>query len=82
MFALYHDDMPGIDPRITFSRLNVNPNFRLVKQKGRAMAPKRLEVVDDLSTSCQFHVQTFDRESMEIYVDDLLVKSMQEVHHI
>ena len=40
VFAWCHDDMPGIDPRITSHRVNENLDFCVVKQKRRAMAPK------------------------------------------
>ena len=45
IFAWDHQDMPGIDPRVMSHRLNVDPNFRPVKQKRRGMAPERQEAV-------------------------------------
>ena len=33
VFALSHEDMPGIDPSIITHRLNVHPSFKPVRQK-------------------------------------------------
>ena len=37
--------MPGIDPQVISHRHNVDPSFRPVKQKKRAMAPERQKAV-------------------------------------
>lgn len=41
MFAWSHEDMPGIDPSVMVHRLNVNPEYRPVKQKRRIYARER-----------------------------------------
>jgi hypothetical protein len=41
VFALSHEDMPGIDPSIISHKLNVNPCLRPIKQKRRVFAPER-----------------------------------------
>ena len=45
MFAWSHEDMPGISPEVIVHILNVNPDMKLVKQKRRKFAPKRVEAV-------------------------------------
>ncbi|XP_059629910.1 uncharacterized protein LOC132272848 [Cornus florida] len=36
-----HEDMPGIDPTIMEHRLNVNPNFKPIRQTRRTFTPER-----------------------------------------
>jgi len=33
VFAWSHEDMPGIDPSVIVHRLNVDPNYKLIKQR-------------------------------------------------
>ena len=37
------EDMGGVDPAMITQKLNVNPSFKLVKQKIRSFAPKKAE---------------------------------------
>ncbi|XP_052189931.1 uncharacterized protein LOC127799744 [Diospyros lotus] len=41
VFAGNHEDMVGIDPNIMQHRLNINPNYKLVRQKRRLMTTER-----------------------------------------
>jgi len=41
VFAWSHEDMPGIDPSVIVHKLNVDPNYRPVKQRRRAFAAER-----------------------------------------
>jgi hypothetical protein len=40
VFSWCHDDMPGIDPSIILHRLNVDPNYRPVKQKKKKLCSR------------------------------------------
>ncbi|GFS40182.1 hypothetical protein Acr_00g0066980 [Actinidia rufa] len=44
-FAWTPYEMPGIDPNFIKHELNVQPNFRLVKQRGRRSAPEHVDAV-------------------------------------
>ena len=39
--------MGGIDPTVITHRLNVNPSFKLVKQKRRSFTPERQKVINE-----------------------------------
>ena len=41
VFALSHEDMPGIDPSVMVHRLNVSPSFPPIRQKKRVFAQER-----------------------------------------
>lgn len=45
VFAWSHEDMPGIDPSVIVHKLNVDPNYRPVKQRRRAFAAERNKAV-------------------------------------
>jgi len=47
VFAWSHDDMPGINPSVISHRLNVDPNYRPVKQKRRSFAPERNQAIHE-----------------------------------
>lgn len=47
VFTWSHDDMPGIDPSVISHRLNVDPNYRPVKQKTRSFAPERNQAIHE-----------------------------------
>jgi hypothetical protein len=47
VFAWCHDDMPGIDPSVISHGLNVDLNYRPVKQKRRNFAPKRNQAIHE-----------------------------------
>ncbi|KAJ9557123.1 hypothetical protein OSB04_011737 [Centaurea solstitialis] len=46
-FAWSHEDMVGIDPNVISHKLNVDPNFKPIKQKRRKFAPERNKVIND-----------------------------------
>ncbi|KAL5546702.1 hypothetical protein UlMin_006389 [Ulmus minor] len=46
VFAWSHEDMPGIDPSIIVHRLNIDPNFKLIKQKQRNFNTKRYMAIN------------------------------------
>ena len=47
VFVWKQEDMGGIDPAIITHRLNVNPSFKLVKQKRRSFAPERQKAINE-----------------------------------
>ena len=46
VFAWKQEGMGGIDSTVITHRLNVNPSFKLVKQKRRSFAPKRYKAIN------------------------------------
>ncbi|KAL5542749.1 hypothetical protein UlMin_010459 [Ulmus minor] len=46
IFAWSHEDMPGIDPSVIVHRLNIDPNFKLVKQKRRTFNTERYMAIN------------------------------------
>lgn len=47
IFAWFHEDMPGINPKVITHRLNVNPVFKPVRQKRRSFNPERYEAITE-----------------------------------
>ena len=47
VFAWTPDDMPRIDPDVISHQLNVDPQFRLVRQKKWNIAPDRLSALEE-----------------------------------
>ena len=47
VFAWAHSDMEGIDPGIMSHRLNVDLNWKLVRQKRRAMDTERYQALKE-----------------------------------
>jgi hypothetical protein len=45
VFAWSHEDMPGIDPSVIVHKLNVDPNYRPVKQRRKTFAAERNQAV-------------------------------------
>lgn len=45
VFAWSHDDMPGIDPTISYYKLAIRKYVRLVKQKRRFFNQKRYDAI-------------------------------------
>ena len=46
-FAWKQEDMGGVDPAVITHRLNINPSFKLVKQKRRSFALERQKVINE-----------------------------------
>ncbi|KAL5555088.1 hypothetical protein UlMin_037324 [Ulmus minor] len=46
IFAWSHEDMPGIDPNVIVHRLNIDPNFKPIKQKRRTFNAKRYMAIN------------------------------------
>ncbi|KAL5541776.1 hypothetical protein UlMin_009486 [Ulmus minor] len=46
VFAWSHEDMPGIDPNVIVHRLNIDPNFKPVKQKRRTFNAERYMAIN------------------------------------
>ncbi|KAL5551303.1 hypothetical protein UlMin_001479 [Ulmus minor] len=46
VFAWSHEDMPGIDPNIIVHRLNIDPNFKPIKQKRRTFNAERYMAIN------------------------------------
>ena len=45
VFAWNYEDMPGLDPRVTMHRLNINTDVKLVKQQQRRFRPEVMEAI-------------------------------------
>ncbi|XP_074356818.1 uncharacterized protein LOC141696593 [Apium graveolens] len=69
VFAWSHSDMIGIDPEVMCHRLNILPNCKGIRQKRR---PRLVNMMfkDQIG------------RTMEVYVDDMLVKSKVTTDHI
>ncbi|KAL5537362.1 hypothetical protein UlMin_046141 [Ulmus minor] len=46
VFTWSHEDMPGIDPNIIVHRLNIDPNFKPIKQKRRTFNAERYMAIN------------------------------------
>ncbi|KAL5570533.1 hypothetical protein UlMin_027108 [Ulmus minor] len=46
VFAWSHEDMPGIDPNVIVHRLNIDPNFKPIKQKRRTFNAERYMAIN------------------------------------
>ncbi|KAL5559167.1 hypothetical protein UlMin_035378 [Ulmus minor] len=46
IFAWSHEDMPGIDPNVIVHRLNIDPNFKPIKQKRRTFNTERYMAIN------------------------------------
>ncbi|KAL5541984.1 hypothetical protein UlMin_009694 [Ulmus minor] len=46
VFAWSHEDMPGIDPNVIVHRLNIDPNFKPIKQKLRTFNAERYMAIN------------------------------------
>ena len=60
IFALSHEDMPGIDPSIMVHRLNVSPSFPPIQQKKRVFALKQDQAL--VEEVCKLQEASFLRE--------------------
>nr|XP_023874697.1 uncharacterized protein LOC111987227 [Quercus suber] len=95
VFAWSHNDMPGISPEVIQHRLNVHLERKPVKQRRRVFTPERDQAVTDEVN--KLLAAGFIREvyypdwlanvvligrNMEVYVDDMLVKSKEELTHL
>ena len=47
VFALSHEDMPGIDPSVITHRLNVYPSFKPVRQKKKVFALEKNDAIKE-----------------------------------
>ncbi|XP_056691954.1 uncharacterized protein [Spinacia oleracea] len=103
--------MTGISPDVITHKLNVDPNFRPVKQKRRKFAPERNKIIDEevqklidsgkirevkypdwlanvvvVSATYQRLVNKMFKDqlgdTMEVYIDDMLVKSRKADDHV
>ncbi|XP_077215791.1 uncharacterized protein LOC143850422 [Tasmannia lanceolata] len=95
VFAWAPIDMPGIDPEITTHRLGVDSTCKPVKQKRRHFAPERRQAIKEeveklLKADFIREIQYPDwlanvvliGRNMEVYVDDMLVKSRSAQDHV
>ncbi|KAL5577285.1 hypothetical protein UlMin_018984 [Ulmus minor] len=46
VFAWSHEDMPGIDPNVIVHHLNIDPNFKPIKQKRRTFNTERYMAIN------------------------------------
>ena len=47
VFALSHEDMPGIDPSVITHRLNVSSSYKPVRQKKKVFALERYNAIKE-----------------------------------
>ena len=47
VFAWKQEDMGEVDPAVITHKLNVNPSFKLVKQKRRSFSPERQKAINE-----------------------------------
>ncbi|KAL0440573.1 UNVERIFIED_CONTAM: hypothetical protein Slati_2540300 [Sesamum latifolium] len=71
IFAWTANDLIGIDPSVIVHSLNVDPTYPSVKQKKRRFGPEKDKVIQEELG-----------RNMEVYVDDMLVKSRQIDWHL
>ncbi|XP_075675029.1 uncharacterized protein LOC142644266 [Castanea sativa] len=77
VFAWSHKDMPRINPSVMVHRLNVSPSFSPVRQKKRVFALER-----DRAIAVEIQKLQEADFILEVYVDDMLVKSIRESDHM
>ncbi|XP_074337389.1 uncharacterized protein LOC141674577 [Apium graveolens] len=88
VFAWTAADMLGIGPNLITHRLNVDPTRKAIKQKKRTYAPDRLEAIKQENAGATYQrlvnkiFAHLIRKTMEVYVDDMLVKSLSKADHI
>ncbi|KAG7627144.1 Reverse transcriptase domain [Arabidopsis thaliana x Arabidopsis arenosa] len=70
-FACSPEDLPGVRVNVVSHELNIDPTFKPIKQKRRKLGRERAEAV-----------KAEIGKTMEVYIDDMLVKSMAEKDHI
>ncbi|XP_072064392.1 uncharacterized protein [Arachis hypogaea] len=76
LFAWKAADMPDIDPGLMCHKLAIYPGSLPVHQKCRKLGPKRLQAVEE---QVQALLEAgFIREIIEVYVDNMLVKTQSE----
>ncbi|XP_074327541.1 uncharacterized protein LOC141665455 [Apium graveolens] len=92
-FAWCHSYMVGIDPNVMCHHLNIDPEKKAVRQKRRAISGERAmnlkEEVDRLLKVDATYQRLVNRmfknqigRTMEVYVDDMLVKSRVASDHV
>ncbi|KAL0345564.1 UNVERIFIED_CONTAM: hypothetical protein Sradi_4387700 [Sesamum radiatum] len=86
MFAWSPSDFKGIDPEVIVYRLNVDPMVRPVKQKKRSFGAERNFIIKEENAGATYQRlgnRIFKDKigtTMEVYVDDMLVKSREKDH--
>ncbi|KAG7529698.1 Reverse transcriptase domain [Arabidopsis suecica] len=78
-FAWSSANLRGISLEVTSHELNVDPTYRPIKQKRRKLGPERAKAVHD-EVNRVFADQL--GKTMEVYIDDMLVKSACEKDHV
>ncbi|GFZ15662.1 hypothetical protein Acr_25g0000710 [Actinidia rufa] len=91
-FAWTPYEMPGIDPNFIKHELNVQPDFRPIKQRGRRSAPEHvdavIEEVEKLREADAIIKVIYPSwlsntvVTMDAYIDDMVVKSKEESDHL
>ncbi|GAA0171153.1 hypothetical protein LIER_41091 [Lithospermum erythrorhizon] len=73
--------MPGVDVELSLHRLHADPSFRPVKHKKRnSSGEKNLAIKKERVVNRVFKEQI--RRNMEIYVEDILLKSRRSDDHL
>ncbi|KAL0367560.1 UNVERIFIED_CONTAM: hypothetical protein Sradi_3646100 [Sesamum radiatum] len=70
-FAWTPQDLEGIDPQVITHHLNIDPSYKPVKQKKRHFGPEKDKII-----------QEEIGRNVEVYVDDILVKSKKAEKHV
>ncbi|KAK1576232.1 hypothetical protein Q3G72_012078 [Acer saccharum] len=89
VFAWSHEDMPGIDTKVISHYLSVNPEFRLVVQKRRLFNLERSTTIKKEVEKLLYvgsirevkYPEWVIGRNMEVYVDDMLTKSIIAEKH-
>ncbi|GAA0158161.1 hypothetical protein LIER_15258 [Lithospermum erythrorhizon] len=82
--------MPGVDPEISLHKLHLDPSYKPVKQKKRNFSEeKKLVMSFDLKNAGATYQRMVNvifsnqiGRNMNIYVDDMLVKSKKSAEHL
>ncbi|RVW92012.1 Retrovirus-related Pol polyprotein from transposon 17.6 [Vitis vinifera] len=91
VFAWSYEDMPGLDPSIVQHHLPILPHARPVKQKLRRLHPRWSlqgyaiwveECRSHLSASATALFHDMMHRDVEVYVDDMIVKSRGRADHL
>ncbi|KAL0408326.1 UNVERIFIED_CONTAM: hypothetical protein Sradi_1767000 [Sesamum radiatum] len=93
LFAWSPADFRGIDPEVIVHRLNVDPSVRPIKQRKRSFGAERNRVIEEEVSKLMEGGAIYQRlvnkmfrnqvgTTMEVYVDDMLVKSRRKDDHL
>ncbi|KAL2235897.1 UNVERIFIED_CONTAM: Retrovirus-related Pol polyprotein from transposon opus [Sesamum indicum] len=93
MFPWSPSDFKGINPEVIMHRLNVDPAVRLVQQKKMSFGIEKNQIIEQEVNKLMKAGATYQRlvnkmfheligKTMEVFVDDMLVKSKRSEDHL